>query len=362
MIAPAKPVRRRPIAAAWNAFLTMFPVIARHARIAFRNRRGDDRDDLIQEVIANAAVAFLRLVELGKAELAYPLSSHATESPKSLRVAALVIGSTSATCSPSTRSVRRTSRLTGSTASTTKQVSGRRFWSKIAAPHRPMWPLAGSTSATGCETCPRSSGRWLPRLATGETPPGPQPRSSGAAGADFPASEGIAPVVAVLPGGSGTAGGRGAARVAAWADLKAHFPKSFRHNTISGLHGRSPVGRLPSSPSIPAASPALRPTEGPWRLCRFRPARRSGAGFRAQKSPYGLSEQLVSGRFQGFSLYRSTPMNGFTTLSLIALIVVCSDHHPRKPPPPGSPTMRSAVWSGRSIATRVKDRTRGGKG
>lgn len=71
MIAPAKPARR-PSAAAWKAFLAMLPAIARHARIAFRNRRGDDRDDMIQEVIANAAVAFMRLVELGKADLAYP--------------------------------------------------------------------------------------------------------------------------------------------------------------------------------------------------------------------------------------------------------------------------------------------------
>jgi hypothetical protein len=71
MIASAKPVRR-PGAAAWNAFLTMLPAIARHARIAFRSRRGDERDDLIQEVVANAAVAFLRLFQLGKSDLAYP--------------------------------------------------------------------------------------------------------------------------------------------------------------------------------------------------------------------------------------------------------------------------------------------------
>jgi len=71
MIAPAKPVRR-PSAAAWKAFLVMLPAIARHARITFRSRKGDERDDLIQEVVANAAVAFMRLVQIGKQQLAYP--------------------------------------------------------------------------------------------------------------------------------------------------------------------------------------------------------------------------------------------------------------------------------------------------
>ena len=51
----------------------MLPASARHARTAFRSRRGDERDDLIQEVIANTAVAFLRLVQLGKQQVAYAL-------------------------------------------------------------------------------------------------------------------------------------------------------------------------------------------------------------------------------------------------------------------------------------------------
>jgi len=72
MIAPARPARRRPTARAWTAFIGMLPAIARHASLAFRSRKGDERDDLIQETIANAARAFARLVELGKPELAYP--------------------------------------------------------------------------------------------------------------------------------------------------------------------------------------------------------------------------------------------------------------------------------------------------
>jgi len=72
MIAPAKSVRRHPAPTAWQAFLSLMPTIACHARIAFRSRTGDERDDLIQETIANAALAFLRLVELGRQSLAYP--------------------------------------------------------------------------------------------------------------------------------------------------------------------------------------------------------------------------------------------------------------------------------------------------
>lgn len=64
-------VSRRPRSSRWTIGATISTII-RHAQIAFRHKHGDDRDDLIQEVVAKAAVAFLRLVELGKADLAYP--------------------------------------------------------------------------------------------------------------------------------------------------------------------------------------------------------------------------------------------------------------------------------------------------
>ncbi|MCH7687365.1 MAG: hypothetical protein IH899_11900 [Planctomycetes bacterium] len=58
---------------AWHpAFLEMLPAIQRHARISFRHLDAEAREDLVQEVIANSLVAFLRLFSLGKAELAYP--------------------------------------------------------------------------------------------------------------------------------------------------------------------------------------------------------------------------------------------------------------------------------------------------
>ena len=73
MIAPAKPEHRRKRAANWQRlFLEMLPVIKNYAQRAFRDLDPEAREDAVQEVIANAAVAFARLVQLGKVDLAYP--------------------------------------------------------------------------------------------------------------------------------------------------------------------------------------------------------------------------------------------------------------------------------------------------
>ena len=48
------------------------PAIVRQARHAFRGLPAEAREDAIQEVVANCLVAFVRLAELGKVELAYP--------------------------------------------------------------------------------------------------------------------------------------------------------------------------------------------------------------------------------------------------------------------------------------------------
>jgi len=48
------------------------PVIQIHARYAFRHLDPEAREESVQEVTANALTAFVRLVELGKVELAYP--------------------------------------------------------------------------------------------------------------------------------------------------------------------------------------------------------------------------------------------------------------------------------------------------
>jgi hypothetical protein len=50
----------------------MLPTIRCRARLASRGLDPDARDDLVQEVVDNALVAYLRLVERGKADVAHP--------------------------------------------------------------------------------------------------------------------------------------------------------------------------------------------------------------------------------------------------------------------------------------------------
>lgn len=58
---------------AWHKpFLAMVPTIVQYARRAFRDASAELREDLIQEVIANCLVAYVRLIERGKEDLAYP--------------------------------------------------------------------------------------------------------------------------------------------------------------------------------------------------------------------------------------------------------------------------------------------------
>jgi hypothetical protein len=50
----------------------MLPAIRRQAGIAFRHLPSEFRDDAVQEVMANATVAYARLAELGRTSVAYP--------------------------------------------------------------------------------------------------------------------------------------------------------------------------------------------------------------------------------------------------------------------------------------------------
>ena len=62
-------------AACWQpAFLKMLPAIERRARITFRHLKGDDRDEAVQETICNACLAYARLVDRGRADVATPSS------------------------------------------------------------------------------------------------------------------------------------------------------------------------------------------------------------------------------------------------------------------------------------------------
>lgn len=53
-------------------FLAMIPAIRKYASFAFRHLKAELRSEMIQEVVANAWKAFVRLVQLGKTDLAYP--------------------------------------------------------------------------------------------------------------------------------------------------------------------------------------------------------------------------------------------------------------------------------------------------
>jgi len=53
-------------------FLAMLPAIQAQAKFAFRRLNPEAREDAIQETIANALVAFVRLVQREKLDIAYP--------------------------------------------------------------------------------------------------------------------------------------------------------------------------------------------------------------------------------------------------------------------------------------------------
>jgi hypothetical protein len=72
MIAIAKS-QKNEFALPWHEqFLRMLPAITAYAQISFQGLAADAREDLVEETICNCLVAFARLVELGKADLAYP--------------------------------------------------------------------------------------------------------------------------------------------------------------------------------------------------------------------------------------------------------------------------------------------------
>jgi hypothetical protein len=58
----------------WHAaFLAMLPAIVTHARISFRHLDPEAREEAVQEVVCNACRAYVRLVELGKTDIAYAM-------------------------------------------------------------------------------------------------------------------------------------------------------------------------------------------------------------------------------------------------------------------------------------------------
>jgi hypothetical protein len=57
----------------WHlAFLAMLPAIEQHARVSFRSLDPEAHEEAVQEVIVTALVAYCRLVELNKTDVAFP--------------------------------------------------------------------------------------------------------------------------------------------------------------------------------------------------------------------------------------------------------------------------------------------------
>jgi RNA polymerase sigma factor (sigma-70 family) len=57
----------------WHTqFLTFLPIITSCARSAFSDRDPESREDLVEEVVVNALIAFKRLYDQGKVAVAYP--------------------------------------------------------------------------------------------------------------------------------------------------------------------------------------------------------------------------------------------------------------------------------------------------
>ena len=88
MIAPARRVRSRKTTPAWHAgFLALLPRIRACARFAFRDLDAEARQEAVQGVITGAMAAYVRLVQLGKADIAYavPLAMYAIRQHRSGR-------------------------------------------------------------------------------------------------------------------------------------------------------------------------------------------------------------------------------------------------------------------------------------
>lgn len=73
MIAPIRRRHSRSSTAPWHAgFLAMLPTIISYARGTFGHLNPEARQDLVEEVVANAMLAYVRLFQMGKVALAYP--------------------------------------------------------------------------------------------------------------------------------------------------------------------------------------------------------------------------------------------------------------------------------------------------
>ena len=62
----------QPLKNLHDNFVLIIPAVRTHARISFRKHRPEEKEELIEECIANAFRAYARLMELGKEDMIYP--------------------------------------------------------------------------------------------------------------------------------------------------------------------------------------------------------------------------------------------------------------------------------------------------
>jgi DNA-directed RNA polymerase specialized sigma24 family protein len=73
MIAIAKPAPKTKRCSNWHiGFLAMMPAIVKYVRHAFRHLDAESRADVVQEIVVSAMLAYYRLFQRGKVNLAYP--------------------------------------------------------------------------------------------------------------------------------------------------------------------------------------------------------------------------------------------------------------------------------------------------
>ena len=73
MIALQDPVCRKKCPPVWHeGFMAMLPIIQRRASLTFRHLDKESKEEAVAETIAHALVAYVRLFEQGKVDIAYP--------------------------------------------------------------------------------------------------------------------------------------------------------------------------------------------------------------------------------------------------------------------------------------------------
>ena len=132
------------------AFVAMLPAIRRSAQISFRKVRPELRGELIEEVVANCYVAYVRLIERGQADRALPspLARFAIAQVRGgrrvgnrLRISDVL---------SNYAQYQKGFQVERSTSTTRKKIAGSRSSSKTSERRRPRLLPAGSTLPNGC--------------------------------------------------------------------------------------------------------------------------------------------------------------------------------------------------------------------